>query len=370
MSKKGFRYTRERLFPGFDGKTCKVCPQILYDGEKNAFLMYDMLLLTGMDVFRGSYISKSEDGGKTFGTPQPFPYMETNENGIKTIKHCTNGFYNRVHKKWMLLEISTSYRNDNAPITEGGVAIRKPYLSILNPDHYQEKREVTEIPFPFQYHSADPFSPPYVFENGDILVTFYYSGTNYHRCRVVSIRYALDGNTLRIVKVGEPIIGDQYGRGLCEPSLVKSGNKYYVTLRTDEVGLFAVSEDGYHFNEPKPWMWDDGSVLENYNTQQRWIRSADGGLYLVYTRKNGHNDHIFRHRAPLYITRFDEDRQCLIRAEEEILVPELGARLGNFTVTDVSDKESWVVVAEWMQNPGCEKYGSDNSIWRSKVLFE
>jgi len=117
--------------------------------------------------------------------------------------------------------------------------------------------------------------------------------------------------------------------------------------------------------------------LENYNTQQRWVRSANS-LYLVYTRKNGHNGHVFRHRAPLYITRFDEERQCLIRAEEEILVPELGARLGNFTVTDVSDKESWVVVAEWMQNlgceieqkVGCETYGSDNSIWRSKVLFE
>jgi len=177
--------------------------------------------------------------------------------------------------------------------------------------------------------------------------------------------------------VGEPLIGEQYCRGFCEPSLIKFGEKYYLTLRTDEIGLLSTSEDGYHFSEPKPWVWDDGSVLENYNTQQRWVRSANS-LYLVYTRKNGHNGHVFRHRAPLYITRFDEERQCLIRAEEEILVPELGARLGNFTVTDVSDKESWVVVAEWMQNlgceieqkVGCETYGSDNSIWRSKVLFE
>ena len=42
-----FSYTRERMLPGYDGKYCKVCPQITYDGEKTAFLTYQMLLLTG-----------------------------------------------------------------------------------------------------------------------------------------------------------------------------------------------------------------------------------------------------------------------------------------------------------------------------------
>ena len=52
-----------------------------------------------------------------------------------------------------------------------------------------------------------------------------------------------------------------------------------------------------------------------------------------------------------------------------ILVPELGARLGNFTVTEISEQESWLLTAEWMQPAGCEAYGSNNAIWIAKIHF-
>jgi hypothetical protein len=63
---------------------------------------------------------------------------------------------------------------------------------------------------------------------------------------------------------------------------------------------------------------------------------------------------------------------------ERILVPELGARLGNFFVEEVSKKESWVITAEWMQTTApdhfdwkqCVKYGSDNSLWLVKLFLE
>ena len=82
---------------------------------------------------------------------------------------------------------------------------------------------------------------------------------------------------------------------------------------------------------------------------------------------NGLNDHVFRNRAPLYMTRFDDKRGCLVRNEEIILVPELGARLGNFSVTDISPNEAVLTVAECMQPAGCDKYVSDNSIWVVRV---
>jgi hypothetical protein len=49
--------------------------------------------------------------------------------------------------------------------------------------------------------------------------------------------------------------------------------------------------------------------------------------------------------------------------------------LGNFGITKISDRESWITVAEWMQttapNPHdptvCEKYGSDNSVYVAKI---
>jgi len=367
-----YNYERERLFPGFDKKTCKTCPQISYDGKDTAFLTYTILLLSGSDVDVGAYIAKSTDGGKTFGTPQPFHRIETNESGIRTIKGGGNMLYNRFHNKWMMIGGSECYEHDRHPmlVKGGGISVCYPYLSFLNPDTMELKTEVTPIPFPYASESIIPFGQLYELENGDVMVTFYYVPEGSTRAQVISVRYALKGNEFRIVQYGEPIaVGAEFARGVCEPSMAKLGDKYYMALRTDEVGMFAVSHDGYHFDKPRPWVWDDGTVLENYNTQQRWVRNSDG-LFLVYTRKTPNNNHVFRNRAPLFMTRFDEDRQCLIRSEEIIAVPELGARLGNFTVTDVSSKEAWIVVAEWMQYIGCEKYGSDNSIWRTKILFQ
>ena len=69
------------------------------------------------------------------------------------------------------------------------------------------------------------------------------------------------------------------------------------------------------------------------------------------------------------------DGAAFLTYVEQVLVPERGARLGNFGVTKISDNESWVTVAEWMQTlpPDyadcrvCEQYGSDNSVFLAKV---
>jgi hypothetical protein len=38
-------------------------------------------------------------------------------------------------------------------------------------------------------------------------------------------------------------------------------------------------------------------------------------------------------------------------------------------VVDVSAGETWVTVAEWMQPVGCEKYGSDNSVYAARIRW-
>jgi hypothetical protein len=111
-----------------------------------------------------------------------------------------------------------------------------------------------------------------------------------------------------------------------------------------------------------PWRYDDSEVLQNYNTQQHFLALGDA-VYLVYTRRGANNDHVFRHRAPLFIARIDTERMCLIRESEQIAVPERGARLGNFGVTNVSRDLAYLTVTEWMQPRGCEKYGSDNALF-------
>jgi len=111
-------------------------------------------------------------------------------------------------------------------------------------------------------------------------------------------------------------------------------------------------------------MWQDGSLLQNYNTQQHWMTLGDR-LYLVYTRRGAGNDHVFRHRAPLFAAQVENMR--LLKKTEVALVPERGARLGNFGVTQLSDIRAAVMAAEWMQPRGCEAYGSDNTIFLSQV---
>ena len=68
----------------------------------------------------------------------------------------------------------------------------------------------------------------------------------------------------------------------------------------------SVSDDGLQFAEPKPWTFDDGAELGSYNTQQHWLAHSDG-LFLVYTRRGANNDHIVRHRAPLFMAQVDPD---------------------------------------------------------------
>jgi len=181
------------------------------------------------------------------------------------------------------------------------------------------------------------------------------------------VRCAFDGRRLTCLEHGDVLTVPE-PRGLYEPSLIRFGGRFYLTLRNDVRGYVAAGDDGLHFDAPRPWTFDDGSDLGNYNTQQHWV-VGPGGLWLVYTRRGLDNDHVFRHRAPLVMARVDTERLCVLRETERVLVPERGARLGNFGVTHLSDRESWVTVAEWMQPAGCERRGSDGSVFAARLLW-
>ena len=77
------------------------------------------------------------------------------------------------------------------------------------------------------------------------------------------------------------------------------------------------------------------------------------------------------------MARVDPEKLQIIRASEQILVPEKGARMGNFGVTEISSKETWVTVTEWMQGPAPNysdpapivARGADNRIWVAKIKW-
>ena len=57
--------------------------------------------------------------------------------------------------------------------------------------------------------------------------------------------------------------------------------------------------------------------------------TVGGGLFLVYTRRGANNDHIMRHRAPLFIGQVNPRTLQVIRATERVLLTENQATLGN-----------------------------------------
>lgn len=181
---------------------------------------------------------------------------------------------------------------------------------------------------------------------------------------VCAAHFEFDGTTLQMIEKGPSFTAETEARGLGEPSLICHHGRFYMTIRSDGHGYHAESADGLHFSEPEFWRFDDGEILPNYNTQQHWC-TISGRLWLVYTRKAGTNDHVFRHRAPLFAAPVDPETVRLIRAEERVVVPEAGARLGNFAAGTFDEKTAFVMAAEWMQPIGCEQYGSDNSVYLS-----
>jgi len=157
------------------------------------------------------------------------------------------------------------------------------------------------------------------------------------------MRCKFDGSKLTYVEHGKELV-HKVKRGLYEKSITFYKGRYYMTMRNDRKGYVAVSDDGLNFGPIKAWTFDDGSDLGSYNTQQKWVTHSDG-LFLVYTRRGANNDHIIRHRAPLFIAQVDTDKLCVVRSTERIAVPERGKALGNFDATAINERETWITVA-------------------------
>jgi hypothetical protein len=229
------------------------------------------------------------------------------------------------------------------------------------------------LELPSADHAGIPFTAPNTgccqrvdLPSGDILLPIRYrkdpKKLNYTTI-VALCRF--DGTTLRYVRHGSEL-SRPANRGFYEPSLEAFGNRFYLTLRTDDTAFVAASSDGLSFDAPREWTYDDGTLLGSYNTQQHWVAHGDR-LYLVYTRRGANNDHVFRHRAPLFIARVDPERLCVLRATEQILVPENRADLGNFGVLEVSPMETWIVVAEHPINT--TRHNEQNAVFAARITW-
>ncbi len=365
----------------FDGERCYVHARGALSPSGFGIITMQKLELSGCDLFHGIEMMTTSDGGKTFGTPKFSENLKRRyfADGESEVICDATPIYHKKTGKFILIGHLANYRADGvqtAPKKKSTIyAVYNeaegdfsPFKSINLPETLAEK-----------FYSGGSGCCQCCEENsGELLIPFYYrslenatSGGEMSFSAAV-MRCDFDGEKLRLLEVGGQI-STSVPRGFCEPSVTKFGGEYFIALRNDVTGYVAKSSDGINYGEPRELCFDDGESLGNYNTQQHWLVGG-GRLWLVYTRRAENNNHVFRHRAPLFIAELDRKTLRILRNTEKIAVPERGARLGNFGTQSFDEGFGFVFASEWMQGDnglvGCTKYGSDNSIFISKIIFE
>lgn len=373
------RYTvqLDTVTRGYDGKMCWVHPRAgtMPGNPPSVVLTMQKLLLTGSDVFYALNDTHCDDLKTWSPMVEHADTMGRRDEGNGVVVAACD-FWPKWHAKCgKLLGIGHTVRYLNNAVMS--VRARETCFSVYDP----AKRKWTawaalEMPDDPKFYNAGAGSVQrFDLENGDILLPIYFKAEKDKYYRVTVLRCSFDGTRLKFEAQGNELaLAD--GRGIYEPSLTRSGGRYYLTLRNDNAAYVSTSDDGLNYSEPKKWTWTDRTDLGNYNTQQHWVTHGED-LYLTYNRKGANNDHIFRHRAPLFMAQVDKDKLQVIRETERILVPERGARLCNFGVVEVSPGETWVTVAEWMQTlrpqlivPVDNPYGSDNSVFAARIRWK
>jgi hypothetical protein len=379
MTPPGYRIQRTKAHAGFNSRTffaqarAGVIPG--EDGPPTVILTAQPALRSGSDVYYALREWRSTDLGETWDGPVTHPATlgrreDPDEPGV-TVAICD------MTPKWhaasgtlLATGQTVRYRDDDAPMV---ARRRETATSTYRPGTRSWSRWQTLVmPDRPAFASAGAGSTQRVdMDDGTVLLPIYFKPVsgNWHANHTATVvRCSFDGDTLRYLEHGTEMTVPE-PRGLCEPSLTRVRDRFYLTLRNDEQGYVTVGDDGLHFDAPQPWRFDDGEPLGNYNTQQHWVRHRDA-LFLVYTRRGLDNDHVFRHRAPLMMAQVDPVELVVRRETERELIPNRGARLGNFGVCPVTEDETWVIAAEWMQPEGCEDYGSDNTIWIARIQWE
>lgn len=377
---------------GFDGKLCWVharagamptesgkSPQVVMTLQK--------LDISGSDVFYALNEMRTQNGGATWTAPEEhasFARESFSWRGEDDLEITVCDFWPRWHpqsKKLIGIGHTVVYEDNRVKtVRPRGIA----YAVYEPEEHRWTDWQTVELPDLPRFENAGAgCAQRFDLPNGDLLVPFYFKEPTGSSYSTTVMRGRYTNGKIKYLEHGSELTVS-VKRGLYEPSIAHFGDRYYLTMRNDEHGYVSVSNDGLTFSEPKKWTFDDGSDLGNYNTQQHWVSHSDA-LFLVYTRRGANNDHVTRHRAPLFIARVDPESLHVIRDSEQILVPEYGARLGNFGITEVSESETWVTVTEWMQASPKEARtnervetdsdrlrirGANNRIWVAKLKWK
>ncbi len=362
---------RQELDPGFCWfhPRAAALPGAGRDG-KPAVIMTIQKHLKVSDYYSGMWTMRTDDLGKTWSDPFEIPelaWVKKPDGIVVAVADVTPGWHQPSGK---LLAIGCSVRYspkgrqlaDVKRPSQTAYAVHDPQTGSWS--RWQTLQMPGDEKFDFARNGCSQWL---VKPDGTLLIPIYFGMSTGTPASSTVLHCRFDGERLTYLRHGTELSLNVV-RGLCEPSLVRHGGRYYLTIRNDLKGYVTVSDDGLNYQPIKAWTFDDGEELGSYNTQQHWLAHSDG-LFLAYTRKGAENDHIFRHRAPLFIAQVDPDRLCVLRKTEKVLIPERGAQMGNFGAAAICESESWVTVSEYMKDDTPDPRGADGSTFVSRVIW-
>jgi len=310
--------------------------------------------LSASDFYSGLYYMRTDDMGQSWRGPIEIPELAWRDGGdniIIAVADVTPGWH-APSGKLIAIGAQVRYSTTGEQLEDVHRSHRTAY-AVYDPETDRWSGwQIIEMPGDSDFDFARNACSQWLVEpDGTLLIPFYHGIAHKGARSTTVFRAAFDGQTITLLEAGNTMRLNVV-RGLTEPSLVAYDGRYFLTMRNDEKGYVTAGDDGLHFDEPRPWLFDDGSELGSYNTQQHWLAHSDG-LFLSYTRRGANNDHIPRNRAPIFLAQVDPERLRVIRATEQVLIPERGLMLGNFGAAPISADESWVTDAEFL----CVKSG-------------
>lgn len=357
--------TKQSLWENRDGKSRtwfhpRACAMPDRDGKP--MVLMNLQEIGGSDYFGQVHWAITKDLGRTWSEPEPIAALGRDpmpgHAGLKAAVCDVTPQYHPQSDSVIALGHVVFYKGDYFARKEQ--LPRYPVYVTRGADGIWSGRKTLEWNDPrgsFIY--SNNCGQRYVLPSGDVQMSFTFGPAAENRM-AAGVRCSFDGSELRIKEVG-PALHNKVGRGLLEPSVVKHGDQFWMTLRAeDNRGYVTVSKDGLNWEPKKAWCWEDGTPLDMSTTQQHWLQHSEG-LYLVYTRKDQSNPNVIRWRSPLWLAKVDLKKWCLIKSTEQVVLPLVGdgnkapnevALMGNFDVTNVSPDESWITVGEWMPRSG------------------
>jgi hypothetical protein len=346
---------RVTLHKGREGGVTWFLPRVcMIPRAKGATALMVLQTIAGSDYYGPVHWRESDDTGKNWSEPLPIPgfgrrpFSGDIEEAVSDVQPT---YHAKTNKVIALGEII--YYRDGKYFPEQPP--RYPVYAVRDAKGTWSERHKLEWDDPrANAIYATGSSQSLVLDNGDVLIPVSFRSQDRTDYAVTSLLCSFDGQQLKIKRTGTTL-HNAVKRGLLEPQLTFSGNRYLMTIRAEDgYGYVSTSADGLNWSETVSWKWDDGEPLAMSTTQQHWLTHSDG-LYLVYTRKAEENANVMRWRAPLYLAQVDRKTLRLIRATERIVFPLVGdgihdpthvAHYGNFHVNNVNPQESWILAGE------------------------